>query len=136
MTTLFRRLSILFASGAFGGLADSLALWGLRKVELTATVAVKLAPKMGVVWLYPRIVWGGIWAALFIIPLYRNETVKRGILMSLVPAAMQLFWVLPHDMGAGSLGLRFGTATPLVVILVNLSWGLATAFWLKGIEED
>ena len=44
---------------------------------------------------------------------------------------MMLFIVLP-SMGKGLLGIGFGTLTPMVVIGLNLIYGIVAAFWFKA----
>ena len=55
------KISLVFAAGCLGGLVNSLAVWLSGLYGLTATLGVKIAPQLSAAWLYPRIVWGGIW---------------------------------------------------------------------------
>jgi hypothetical protein len=134
MTDLSRRLTLLFASGALGGLANSLCVWIFGIAGITRALGVAIAPGLTPLWLYPRLVWGGIWGILFLLPLFRRRPIIRGILMSLGPSFVQLAIVFPQKTGAGMLGLELGLLTPLFVIFFNAIWGVATAYWLKFIE--
>ena len=82
-------------------------------------------------WLYPRIVWGGIWGFLFLLPLMRNRILSRGLVLSLGPTLVQLFVVFPLEAHKGYMGLDLGTLTPLFVFVFNAIWGVATAIWLR-----
>lgn len=127
-----RNISLTFAAGCFGGLLYSLALWGAGDAGITATLGVSIKPALTPSWLYPRIVWGGLWGFLFILPLFKNRTLMRGFFFSLGPSAAQLFWVFPYEMHEGMFGLELGTLTPAVVVVVNTVWGVATSIWLRA----
>jgi hypothetical protein len=72
---------------------------------------------------------------LLLIPIWRNKTILRGMVFSLVPSAMMLFVVIP-SMGKGMLGLGFGPLMPVVVIGLNFIYGIFASFWyVKTIEN-
>ena len=126
--------SSAFSSGALGGLVNSLAVWLFGISGINAVLGVSLQPHLSTKWLYPRIVWGGIWGLLFLIPILKKSIVLRGFLFSIGPTAAMLFIVFPK-MGKGVYGLSLGTLTPLLVILFNFFWGITAAFWYKGSAE-
>ena len=132
MRSFFSRLSHAFAAGCFGGLISSLVVWLCGKYHLTFLLGVKLSPSFSVPWLYPRIIWGGIWGFLFLIPLRGGSTLKNGLLLSLGPTLIQLFVVFPYKTHKGFLGMDLGTLTPLFVLVFNFSWGIAAVLWLKA----
>ncbi len=136
MRHLARNLCFVFAAGTLGGLANSVALWAAGKTGLTTALGVKLAPAFKLMWLYPRIVWGGIWGALFLIPLLNRSPVKRGLLMSAGPTLVQLGYIFPKVANKGMLGLGLGTMTPLFVVLFNGIWGITAAYWLSVTGEE
>ncbi|AMV70622.1 hypothetical protein DBW_0222 [Desulfuromonas sp. DDH964] len=82
-------------------------------------------------WLYPRLVWGGLWGLLLLLPLVRERTLLRGLLISLAPSAIVLLVVFP-GMGKGHLGLGFGTLTPILVVLLNFIWGMVASAWHRA----
>ena len=129
MAKFLRSASICFSAGCVGGLANSVALWLGGQYGLTALLGVRLAPQLSPAWLYPRLVWGGLWGLLFLLPLLPRKWVTRGLVLSLGPSLVQLFYVFPFQADQGQLGLGLGTLTPLVVLLVNAIWGLVTAAW-------
>jgi len=134
MRNPFRRLATVFGAGAFGGLANSLAIWLAGLLGLTAAFGVKLAPALTPAWLYPRIVWGGLWGLLFLLPVRRLSPVAQGLLLSIGPTLVQLFVVFPYRTPAGTAGLGLGTLAPVLVVLFNAIWGLAAAWWVRRAE--
>ena len=128
---MIRKLSGAFTGGAIGGLVDSINITVLGKIGISDLLGVSMKPEFTAPWLYQRMVWGGIWMLLLLLPLWKKQTVLRGCLFSLLPSAMMLFVVLP-DMGKGFLGLGFGTLTPVVVIGLNLIYGIVAAYWYKS----
>ena len=128
---MIRKVSGAFTGGAIGGLVDSIAIWVLGKIGITGLLGVTLGPDFTAPWLYRRIVWGGIWMLLLLLPLWQKRTVLRGCLFSLFPSAMMLFMVFPN-MGKGLLGVGFGTLTPMVVIGLNFIYGIVAAFWFEA----
>lgn len=127
---MFRKISACFAGGALGALVDSINIWWLGKFGITALLGIGLRPEFTPAWLYPRLVWGGLWGLLFMLPLWEKQIVTRGIVFSLAPTAMMLFVVFP-GMGKGTYGLGFGILTPILVILLNFIWGLVAAYWYR-----
>ena len=126
---------MVFAAGVLGGLANSLVVWFFGARGITAALGVRIAPHLSPAWLYPRLVWGGIWGALFLIPLVRNSIFWRGFLWSLGPSAVQLLVVFPSKAANGMFGLHLGTLTPAFVVFFNLVWGVVAATWLKMGKE-
>jgi len=46
------------------------AVWAAGTYHLTARLGVGIAPALTPNWLYPRLVWGGLWGFLFMLPLH------------------------------------------------------------------
>lgn len=128
---MLRKISGSFTGGVIGGLVDSINIVLLGKAGITGLLGVSMTPSFTAPWLYPRMIWGGIWMLFLMLPLWENRTVLRGCVFSLLPSAMMLFVVLP-GMGKGMLGLGFGTLTPVVVIGLNFIYGIVAAYWYKG----
>ncbi len=135
MKKLARKLSLIFAAGALGGLMNSLAVWIFGEIGLTSALGVKIAPQLSAAWLYPRIIWGGIWGLVFLLPLLQNRFFYRGLFFSLGPTIVQLFIVFPMKAGKGVMGIDLGLLTPLFVIVFNAIWGLSAAIWLKWTNQ-
>ncbi|MFA5516234.1 MAG: hypothetical protein WDA20_08095 [Desulfuromonadales bacterium] len=120
-----------YVGGTLGALVDSANIWWLGKVGITAKLGIGLRPEFTASWLYPRLVWGGIWGLLLVLPFLKSRLLLRGMLVSLAPSAMVLFVVFP-EMGKGMLGLGFGTLTPMLVILLNFIWGMVASLWYSS----
>ena len=56
-----KKVLIFFAAGCLGALANSLAVWLFGDLGITKLLGVSISPSLTAGWLYPRIVWGGIW---------------------------------------------------------------------------
>ena len=128
---MVRKISGAFTGGAIGALIDSVNIWLLGQAGITAMLGIGLRPQFTGPWLYPRLVWGGLWAMLLLLPFFRQKTALRGILMSLVPTTMMLVMVFP-EMGMGLFGLKAGLLTPLLVLLLNFIYGMVASFWHKN----
>ena len=135
MKKLAKRLTVIFAAGCLGGLANSLAVWLFGAYGVTKTLGVRIAPDLSPVWLYPRLVWGGIWGLLFLLPVFRSSVLKRGLLLSLGPTIIQLFVVFPYKTDQGMMGMGLGALTPLLVFVFNAIWGITVAIWLRFVGE-
>ena len=131
LATLVRQASGAFTGGALGGLVDSLNIWLMGKMGISDLLGVGMKPEFTAPWLYQRMIWGGIWMLLLLLPLLKGRTAARGMFFSLLPSAMMLFLVLP-SMGKGMLGLGFGSLTPVVVVGLNLIYGLVASYWYQA----
>ena len=131
---MIRKISGAFTGGAIGGLVDSINITILGKLGVSDLLGVSMKPEFTAPWLYQRMIWGGIWMFLLLLPLWKKKPILRGCLFSLLPSAMMLFMVLPN-MGKGLLGLGFGTLTPMVVIGLNFIYGIVAAYWYKSTME-
>ena len=125
------KLSAVFAAGCFGGLVNSLIVWICGEAGLSASLGVAIAPRLSAAWLYPRLVWGGIWAALFLLPFLQRRLFTKGLLLCFGPSLVQLFVVFPIKANKGVMGLELGTLTPVLVLFFNAVWGWAAAAWLR-----
>ena len=137
--SFLRRMSVCFAAGCFGALIHSCLVWYLGSTGLPQQLGVTIAPAWSKPFLYPRLVWGGLWGLIFMLPVWRKGfwtgVFSRGILFSLLPTAVQLFYVFPFIMGKGMLGYALGKLTPLFVCLYNAVWGFCTALWIYSTKE-
>jgi len=126
-----KKLLIFFAAGCLGALLNSLAVWLFGDIGLTKQFSVAIAPSLSAAWLYPRIVWGGIWGWLFFLPILNSKPIRKGSLLSLFPTAVQLFIIFPFKANKGIAGLGLGQLTPAFVVFFNWIWGVTTALAIK-----
>jgi hypothetical protein len=127
-------LSLAYAAGSAGGLMNSLAVWLLGLSGIITASGINIAAPLSATWLYPRIVWGGLWGFLFLIPLFAGSPFLRGVIYSIGPILVQLFIFFPFKQSKGIMGLDLGSLTPLLVICANVIWGIITSYWLAWIE--
>ena len=73
MNTLLKTIGMVFAAGALGGLVNGLIVWGFGQLGITTALGVKIAPALTPAMLYARIVWGGMWGVLLLLPFYRKS---------------------------------------------------------------
>ncbi|MCX4028244.1 hypothetical protein H0A36_06110 [Endozoicomonas sp. SM1973] len=126
-----KKLMIYFSAGCLGALANSLAVWSFGYFGITRAMDVAIAPFLSPDWLYPRIVWGGIWGLLFLLPFMKSKLLLKGTLLSLGPTAVQLFVVFPYKAHKGMAGLELGLLTPVFVVFFNWVWGFVAALAIK-----
>ena len=128
------RLAMAYFGGAVASLVASITLWATAQAGLLQMLDVSLAPPLSWDWLSPRLLWGSIYGLGY--PAVRRRgysPVRSGIILSLLPSAIELFIFMPGD-GQRFLGLGLGSATPLVVLTTNAlwGWGLARILISKG----
>jgi hypothetical protein len=129
-------LSLVFAAGALGGLINSIFVWFFGLVGFTAALGVHLAPPFTSPWLYQRLVWGGIWGLLFLLPWKSLSLPMRGLIYSLGPTLVTWFLVFPYQAHQQVLGLSLGYLTPVFVIFYNAVWGFTAGLWLKAARTE
>lgn len=135
MKSITRKLTRFFAAGCLGGLINSLAVWLFGLLGITTALDVSIAPEFTPSWLYPRIVWGGLWGFLFFLPGLTYKPFLKGLLLSIGPTLVQLFIVFPLQAQKGMMGLELGNLTPVFVIIFNAIWGIVAAYWIDYVSE-
>ncbi|PLX78097.1 MAG: hypothetical protein C0616_15480 [Desulfuromonas sp.] len=128
-------LAVSFTAGLLGGLAHAGAAWLAGHFGISDMLQVLMKPDWNSAWLYPQLVWGGIWGLAYYFtvgrPRSRQRWVRKGLWVSLLPTAVQLFLVFPHLTSHGMFGLGLGRMTPLLIFALNLVWGLFTGFFTR-----
>ena len=126
-----KKVLIFFAAGCFGALVNSLVIWLSGDLGMTRLLGVSISPALTPGWLYPRIVWGGIFGVLFFLPVLKSKPFSKGTLLSLFPTMVQLFFVFPYQAKKGMAGLKLGMLTPAVVFVFNWVWGVVTSLTIR-----
>lgn len=126
-----KKILVCFAAGCLGALVNSLAAWQAGALGITRWAGVLMAPSLSAGWLYPRIVWGGLWGVLFVLPFLKSRFLLKGTLLSLVPTAFQLLYVFPNKTGYGLFGIGLGMWTPIFVLVYNWIWGVVAAMTIR-----
>ncbi len=122
---------LVFAAGALGALVSSLAMWLAGRYGLTQAMGVRLAPALSAHWLYPRIVWGGLWGFLFLLPLFGGRWILKSAVLALIVTLVQLFVIYPYTTRYGVAGLELGMLMPLAVYIFAFIWALTAAISLR-----
>ena len=135
MSTRLQGINNCLAAGAIAGLVTTILIWLVGRLGIFAIIGVPLAPDLSNIWIYQRMVWGGLWGFQFLIPVMRGMPHwKRGLVFGTIPALASLFFFLPFKDGQGMLGLEMGPLMPVVVIVFNLLWGYLAGRWLDFTE--
>ncbi|MBD3245535.1 MAG: hypothetical protein GF333_00805 [Candidatus Omnitrophica bacterium] len=131
MGDVIRRVSITFTAGLVGGLANRLAIWIFGITGVTGALGVQFAPPLNVTFVYPGLIWGGIWGLIFLIPLMRERWVIRGFVYSILPSLVMLLVIFPFRMDQGMWGVQLGALMPVMVFFFNAIWGIVAAGWCR-----
>ena len=126
-----KKILICFAAGCLGALLSSLAVWAFGDYGITKHFGVAIAPALKLSWLYPRIVWGGLWGLIFVLPFLNSKLITKGAIISIFPTLIQLLVIFPLKAGKGYFGMDLGMYTPVFVVFFNLIWGVVTALTIK-----
>lgn len=138
MRKTIRSLSLAFTAGAFGAFIYSLTAHFFSAFGVNEALGVKLAYKLTPESLYPRLVWGGLFALLLLLPILKRwYCIYRGLLLGVLLSAIHLFIIFPYISHKGFLGvkLEIWTPAPIFVIFYNALWGIVAAFWLDYTRE-
>lgn len=130
---MLTKLSLAFSAGAVGGLANGLIVWLFGFLHITTVLGVSIAPDLAAPLLNSKIVWGGIWGILFLLPLFSKNYLIHGVVLSIAPSITQLLLVFPN-MGAGYLGFKLGLLTPIFVLIFNAVWGIVGVYFYRLIK--
>jgi len=126
-----KKILVCFAAGCLGALANSLVAWQAGALGITRWAGVSMAPSLSAGWLYPRIVWGGLWGLLFVLPFLKSRPFLKGTLLSLLPTAFQLLYVFPNKTGHGFFGVGLGMWAPAFTLVYNWVWGVVAAMTIR-----
>ncbi|RYZ97275.1 MAG: hypothetical protein EOO68_15490 [Moraxellaceae bacterium] len=122
---------VVFAAGCLGALVQCVVMWLFTRYGITHSLGVSLSGSIVPAWMYPHIVWGGLWGFLFLLPIFSASLLTRSIVIALLIAGVQLFVIYPFYQGKGIAGLSLGALTPFLVLFFWWVWSLATSLTLK-----
>ncbi len=131
----FKKLSLVFSAGCLGAFVNSLVVWLFGLLGITAAFGVHIAPALTKGWLYPRIIWGGIWGIILLVPLIKKSNILNGIVLSIAPTLVTLLVVFPSK-GKGMMGLELGALTPIFPLIFNSIWGAVAGAWFSIVNEN
>ncbi len=128
-------IAVCFTAGLIGALFSNGALWLSVKSQLTTYAGVAISPDFGLPWLYPRLLFGGLWGLVYYLTVGARRTrrrwVRKGLWVSLLPTAVQLLILFPYCEGKDLLGLSLGSLTPAFIFAQYLIWGFFTGFFTR-----
>ena len=118
-------ISICFCAGILSALVGLSAVWAWGMLGLPDLTGYVVRPLLAPDGFYPRLIWGGLWGFLFFVTVgsarTRKHWMRKGVLISLLPTLLYLILFLPDQVGSG---LTFSLASPAIVTVVNLIWGV------------
>ncbi|MDX2494287.1 MAG: hypothetical protein QNK27_04940 [Desulfuromusa sp.] len=127
--------AVCFTAGLLGALASSLFLWGCNEWGVTTILNVKMAQTLELPKLYPHMFIGGLWGLVYFftvgIPRHRRHWIRKGLWFSLIPSLAAIFYLYPYVYHKGMAGFDLGMLTPLLIVIINLIWGLFTGFFAR-----
>jgi len=126
-----KNILVVFAAGCVGAFFQCLVMWLFTRYGLMHSLQVNLSGSINPAWMYPRIVWGGLWGLLFLLPILSGGIFVRSFVIALIPACVQLFVIYPIYEGKGVAGLSLGMLTPFLVLFFYWIWALAALITLK-----
>jgi hypothetical protein len=121
-----RELAFCFSAGSIGALAKSGAIW-LCAHFAAGNLVSHLTNAQYPAGIYARIVWGGVAAFLFLLPIARGNWIVRGLLWGIIVALLQAFAIPLLDHA----NLHFALVPLLSVLVLGCIWGLAAAIALR-----
>lgn len=126
-----KNILICLGAGALGAFVMCLAMWLSTRYGITHSLGVAIQGSIAPEWMYPRIVWGGVWGLLFLLPLFSSNILARSFALALIPTLVQLFIIYPYYQGKGMAGLNLGVLAPFVVFFFFWIWSLVTSLILR-----
>lgn len=122
---------LVFAAGCLGALLQVVVMNLAARYGFPHNLGVRIDASYSPSWLYPRIVWGGLWGFAFLLPVFASSLLLRSFVLCLIPTLVQLFIIYPFYENRGVAGVSLGTLTPVVILLFYWVWALATSLTLK-----
>ncbi len=122
---------LVFAAGCLGALVQIITMNLATRYGLFHLLHVQLSGSSSLFWVYPRIVWGGLWGCVFLLPVLASSIFMRSFVLCLIPTGVQLFVLYPFYEGKGFAGLSLGMLTPFVVLFFYWIWALTTSITLR-----
>ena len=126
-----KNVLLSFAAGCFGGAIYCVVMWLFTRYGITHAFGVSLYGSVSPQWMYPRIVWGGLWGFLLLLPMLTSTIFARSFVLSLIPTCVQLFIIYPFYAGKGFAGLHLGMLTPLLVWFFYWIWAFSAVVILR-----
>ncbi len=132
ITLSFQRMMSLYGLGSLMAAAAITVNWFIREMMGGGIAVVSVQPDMASY--YMPMVWGGVWAIAFVLPLNMMSWVVKGLLIGIGPALTYL------SLKSGGFDKIIEFLTPdrflrhdtlLVVLVFCLVWGLGVSYFAR-----
>ena len=124
----------VFGVGNLGTLLALMLLFLLQILGLNHFINMPNLPLLSGIWLYPKLVWGGLFALAFLLPFMNNQVLFKGVIVALLITLVGLVIPLPFSIFNGARGLSIGLNTFALLFAFNLVWALITSLMIKLIK--
>ena len=132
ITLSFQRMMYLYGLGSLMAAAAITVNWFIREMMGGGIAVVSVQPDMASY--YMPMVWGGVWAIAFVLPLNMMSWVVKGLLIGIGPALTYL------SLKSGGFDKIIEFLTParflrhdtlLVVLVFCAVWGLGVSYFAR-----
>ncbi len=136
---MWRKLSIAFAAGSLGALANVIFVAVVATLGITAALGIDSPKPPMPAFLYKQIAWGGLWGFVLVVPALTRSWWQRGLVLGVLASVVALLIFIPMIQfppdfkyaSPGYLGLGWGAMFPVLVLAANSVWGLVAAYWYE-----
>ncbi len=122
---------VVYGAGTLGALAMCVVMWFFASHGITRDLGVAIGGSIAPQWMYPRLVWGGLWGLLFLLPILSSSIFARSLVIALIPTLVTLFIIYPFYEHKGVAGLSLGLLTPFLVFFYFWVWSLVSILVLR-----
>jgi len=106
----------------------------LGATGVTPALGFSMAPELTFEWLFRRVFASGLWGIIFLLPVYKDNPIKKGVVLSILPWLSSVLFVFPMRMDVGYFGLGFGMGTPIWTLFFAIIWGVTGTLFLSTIQ--
>jgi hypothetical protein len=125
MGSFLKSFALAYSAGTIGGIANFLFGFAMAALGVFAALGISLPSAPFPASLYQRMVWGGLWGAMLFLPI-GGGVISRGFWLGLGPTLIAGLVVFPSRLGKGLFAIELSPLMPVVIILFNWVWGIAT----------
>ncbi len=141
---LWRKLSLGFAAGALGAVANVAFVAIVAGLGISAALDIQAPRPPMPAFLYKQIVWGGLWGFLLVLPVLSGKWWQRGLILGLLASLVAMLIFLPRIVmpptapfpSPGIFGLGWGAMMPVLILVANSVWGLVSAWWYARMTRE
>jgi hypothetical protein len=130
---MLRTLARLYSAGTFGALCNFGFGLLLTLTGAFAALGVALPPPNMPGALYSRLVWGGIWGLLLLLPLPKTKIVQDGLILGIAPSLVAGLIFFPKA-GLGYFGVGAGAMMVPLIFVFNWIWGSGMLWFERQIK--